>query len=339
MKSLITCISFFGLLSSAAPTWNLLDLFHEHRDVSLARRATETTYTSCIKHPTQKKCQPVPIDYSFEVTVPVIPEHFEAPAVNYGGYHFKLPKQAFSGLLVSFFGNFDANETMSSQTQTIAAQSTSTSITGGVSMSNATATANETTIVAVTFSSGDASSTPNSAAASAQTNVSVTSTSSSGSANSQASAIASADGTVAITTSANLSDSAVANAQSVQNEQQAAAATSCVAQNSGASASAEEITSVQFTTANGTTVTSVAFAACEAGLLAPAEMSAATSSSSGSVASVNGVSATVVCDGVESTNRRVSTTFRVRVLGVWSPLMGFTGAMFGQRVQDAEASC
>ncbi|KAK5708621.1 hypothetical protein LTR17_020511 [Elasticomyces elasticus] len=335
MKSLVTCVLLFGLLTSAAPTGNLLDIFHERRDVSLARRATESSYTSCIKHPTQKKCQPVPIDYSFEVTVPVLTDHFEAPAVNYGGYHFKLPKQAFSGLLVSFFGNFDANETMTSQTQTIAVQTTSTSVIGGNSMSNATATANETTIVAVTFSSGNASS----AAASAQTNVSVTSTSSSGSANSQASAIASADGTVAIITSANLADSAAADAQSVQNEQEAAAATSCVAQNSGASASAEEITSVQFTTSNGTTVTSVAFAACEAGLLAPAEMSAATSSSSGSVASVNEVSASVVCDGVESTNQRVSTTFRVRVLGVWSPLMGFTGALSGQRVQDAEASC
>lgn len=49
---------------------------------------------------------------------------------------------------------------------------------------------------------------------------------------------------------------------------------------------------MQFTTATGTTVTSVAYAACAAGLTAPAEADAI--SSSGSLATVNGVSASVV---------------------------------------------
>ena len=94
---------------------------------------------------------------------------------------------------------------------------------------------------------------------------------------------------------------------------------------------------MQFNTANGTTVISVAYAACAAGLVAPSENNS--TSSSGSMASVNGVSASVVCDGVQSTNQRQKTTFRISVLGVWSPLTGFAGAIIGQRVADVEASC
>ena len=198
-------------------------------------------------------------------------------------------------------------------------------------MTNATALANTTTIVAITFSSGNASS----AAAAAQQNSTTTSTSSSGTADSQASAVANANGVVTITTSA--SDTNAANTQSLANERQAAAATSCVAQNSGATAEAREITSVQFTTANGTTVYSVAYAACAAGLAAPAEVNA--TSSSGSMASVSGVSANVICDGVASTHQTQSTTFSLRVLGKWGPLTGFAGAIVGQRVAQVQESC
>ena len=326
MRSLVTCISICSLLASATPIWKRYDIFHARRAVALA------SYKSCEKHADQKKCQPVSIDYNFQVTVPVLTQSFsaQAPSVDFGGLHIRLPKEALSGELVSFFGNFENNQTTSSQTQ-ITTQSDSTSVADGTSTSNATATANSTTIVAVTFSSGNASS----AAGSAQQDSTVTSTSSSGSADSQASAVADANGIVTITTSA--TDTSVANMQSLRNEQEAAAATSCVAQNDGASAEAEAITIVQFTTANGTLVTSTAYAACCAGLVAPSEVNA--TSSSGSIASVGGVSANVFCNGVESTSQTQSTTFRLRVLGTWGPLTGFQGAITGRRVAEVEESC
>ena len=94
---------------------------------------------------------------------------------------------------------------------------------------------------------------------------------------------------------------------------------------------------MQFTTATGTTVTSVAYAACAAGLTAPADADAI--SSSGSLATVNGVSASVVCNGATSTNQEESTTFSFRLLGVWSPITGFLGAITGQRVAETEVCC
>lgn len=155
MKSVIACVSLFCLLASAAPTWNPLAIFHKRRDVSLGHGSKP--YEFCVRHPKHWKCQPVAIEYGFEVTVPVLLNQPEPPVVKYGGLHFRIPQQALSGLLISFFGNFEANQTTSSQTQVIATQTDSTALTGGVSMSNATATANETAIVAITFSSGNAS--------------------------------------------------------------------------------------------------------------------------------------------------------------------------------------
>lgn len=97
-----------------------------------------------------------PIDFSFAVSVSTIVEVADlTPTVHYGGYRFALPSHAVSGLLVSFLGNFDANQTTASQITTV---TDSMSLVGGVSFTNASASANETTIVAMTFSSGNASS-------------------------------------------------------------------------------------------------------------------------------------------------------------------------------------
>jgi hypothetical protein len=151
---------------------------------------------------------------------------------------------------------------------------------------------------------------PYSAAGAAQDTTSDDSTSSSGNANSTA--IANAAGDVSIVTNATVA--AMSNAQSVQNERQAAAATSCAADNDGASASADGITTVSFTSANGTHVNSVAYAACSAGVTAPSTPDSG-SSSSGSQASISGVSATVICDGSSTTVVDDNSSYAITVKG------------------------
>jgi hypothetical protein len=175
---------------------------------------------------------------------------------------------------------------------------------------------------------------PYSAAGAAQDTTSDDSTSSSGNANSTA--IANAAGDVSIVTNATVA--AMSNAQSVQNERQAAAATSCAADNDGASASADGITTVSFTSANGTHVNSVAYAACSAGVTAPSTPDSG-SSSSGSQASISGVSATVICDGSSTTVVDDNSSYAITVKGVYCQTSGFSGAIVGQRVAHAEAEC
>ena len=52
------------------------------------------------------------IDFSFAVSVPTIANVSDlTPTINYGGYRFALPRDAINGLLVSFLGNFDTNQT------------------------------------------------------------------------------------------------------------------------------------------------------------------------------------------------------------------------------------
>lgn len=107
-------------------------------------------------HVSCKTGKTYPVNLSFAVIVPTIADVADlTPTINYGGYRFALPHDALSGLLVSFLGNFNSNQTTTSQITTV---SNSTSLVGGVSYTNATASANETTIVAITYSSGNASS-------------------------------------------------------------------------------------------------------------------------------------------------------------------------------------
>ncbi|KAG9744790.1 hypothetical protein KCU73_g8046, partial [Aureobasidium melanogenum] len=272
---------------------------------------------------TANKC--VPLDTTFQLNVP----HGSTalPQINYAGYNWNIPKAAAEGTLVSFFGNFHKNETTSSQITTV---TNSTSDPNGKSMSNATGSANGTTVVSTTFASGNASS----AAGAAQNTTSDSSTSSTGNANSTA--IANAAGQVTIVTNATVADAS--DAQSLQNERQAAAATSCAADNNGASASAEEISTVTFTTANGTRIESTAYAACSAGVLAPSTADTG-SSSSGSQASISQVSASVTCDGTTTTVVDGETSYAITVKGSYCQVSGFSGAITGQRVAHAEAEC
>lgn len=173
-----------------------------------------------------------------------------------------------------------------------------------------------------------------SAAGAAQNTTSDSSTSSTGNANSTA--IANAAGQVTIVTNATVADAS--DAQSLQNERQAAAATSCAADNNGASASAEEISTVTFTTANGTRIESNAYAACSAGVLAPSTADSG-SSSSGSQASISQVSASVTCDGTTTTVVDGETSYAITVKGSYCQVSGFSGAIAGQRVAQAEAEC
>ncbi|KAI4719702.1 hypothetical protein E4T48_04157 [Aureobasidium sp. EXF-10727] len=275
------------------------------------------------KKTTTEKCYP--LDTSFQLNVPH--GSTKLPPINFGGYMWNIPKAAVEGNLVSFFGNFHKNQTTSSQITTV---TNSTSVSGGNSMSSASGSANGTTIVSTTFSSGNAAS----AAGAAQDTTSDTSTASSGNANSTA--IANAAGQITIVTNATVADAS--NAQSVQNERQAAAATSCAADNDGASASADEINSVTFTSADGLHFDSVAYAACAAGVVAPSTGDSG-SSSSGSQASVSGVSATVTCDGTTSTVTDGSTSYVIVAKGSYCTVSGFSGAIAGQRAAHAEAEC
>ncbi|THZ20194.1 hypothetical protein D6C89_07335 [Aureobasidium pullulans] len=285
--------------------------------------ASQVLAVPATKKATAEKCYP--LDTTFQLNVPH--GSTELPLINYGGYKWKIPKAAVRGTLVSFFGNFQNNQTTSSQITTV---SNSTTVEGGDSTSSATGFANGTTIITTTFSSGNASS----AAVGAQDTSSSTSTSSSGNGNSTA--IANAVGQVTILTNATVAEAS--NAQSVQNERQAAAATSCAADNDGASASADEITTVTFTTANGTKIDSVAYAACSAGVVAPSTAGSG-SSSSGSQASVSQVSASVTCDGTTTTVVDDETSYAITVKGSFCQQSGFSGAIVGQRVAHAEAEC
>jgi hypothetical protein len=102
------------------------------------------------KKATAEKCYP--LDTTFQLNVPH--GSTELPLINYGGYMWKIPKAAVRGTLVSFFGNFQNNQTTSSQITTV---SNSTTVEGGDSTSSATGFANGTTIITTTFSSGNAS--------------------------------------------------------------------------------------------------------------------------------------------------------------------------------------
>lgn len=95
---------------------------------------------------------------------------------------------------------------------------------------------------------------------------------------------------------------------------------------------------MSFQTGSGTNVTSTAYAACSAGLVAPSSGS----SSSGSQATVSGVTAMVTCNGVTTTNTQSTTIFRVMIVGTYcigGSTPGFTGAITGQRIADSQAKC
>lgn len=97
-----------------------------------------------------QKCYP--LDTKFQLNVPHSSNGL--PPINYAGYTWKLPNTAAQGNLVSFFGNFHNNQTTSSQITTV---TNSTSVSSGSSMSSASGSANGTTVVSTTFSSGNAS--------------------------------------------------------------------------------------------------------------------------------------------------------------------------------------
>lgn len=150
-------------------------------------------------------------------------------------------------------------------------------------------------------------------------------------------ATANAAGVVTINTNATVANAS--DAQSIQNQRAGAAATSCAADNTGASASAEEITTVTLQTGQGETVTSVAYAACQAGLQPLASGQDSGSSSLGSTTTISGVSATITCDGVTTTNTESETIFHVVIDGTYCKKARFSGAITGQRTAETEAEC
>jgi hypothetical protein len=122
---------------------------------SLATTIALASLTQVLAVPATKKAvaqKCYPLDTTFQLNVPH--GSTDLPPINYAGYEWKFPKAAAQGNLVSFFGNFHNNQTTSSQITTV---TNSTSVSGGSSMSSATGSANGTTVVSTTFSSGNAS--------------------------------------------------------------------------------------------------------------------------------------------------------------------------------------
>lgn len=122
---------------------------------SLATTIAFASITQVLAVPTTKKAiaeKCYPLETTFQLNVPH--GSTDLPPINYAGYEWKFPKAAAQGNLVSFFGNFHNNQTTSSQITTV---TNSTSVSGGRSMSSASGSANGTTIVSTTFSSGNAS--------------------------------------------------------------------------------------------------------------------------------------------------------------------------------------
>lgn len=292
----------------------------------------------------------IPLDYSFGVRVPTSSNSAASNPLTLliGGYQIPLPLAAQSGTLVSWIANYADGKAYNTQftsivpsaPRNITTNSTSTSTSGGPSLTNATALADgrEARVVTTSFSSGNASS----AAAAALDGNTSTSTSSSGRSNSTAVATSDALGRVFIFTSANTANAL--NSQSLKNARGAEAASSCASDSGpGATAQAAQINSLYIpiaTSPDGTQTTwlkSSAYAACSAGVAAPEKGSGG--SSSGSRASFAGVSSSVSCDGVTSSEQEKSTTFRVVVKGRYTLLKGFSGAVGGQRVAESQSMC
>jgi hypothetical protein len=290
-----------------------------------------------------------PIDYSFGVRVPTSsnPSSSNPLALLLNGYQVQIPLIANSGTLVSWIANYRDGKPYNTQftsinpsaPRNITTDSESTSQQGGSRVTNATALADgrQARVVTTSFSSGNAAS----AAAAALDGTTSDSTSSSGASNSTAVATSNAVGEVLILTSANTANAL--NSQSIKNAQGAEAASSCAADSGpAASAQAEQVNSlyIPIGTSPGGKDTywlkSSAYAACAAGVDAPNQGG---SSSSGSQASLTGVSSSVTCNGVTSNEQMKSTTYRVSVKGRYTLLKGFSGAVGGQRVADSKSQC
>ena len=111
---------------------------------------TQVQAVPATKKAAAEKCYP--LSTTFQLNVPH--GSTQLPLINYAGYKWNFPKAITQGNLVSFFGNFHNNQTTSSQITTV---TNSTSVEGGSSMSSASGSANGTTVVSNTFSSGNAS--------------------------------------------------------------------------------------------------------------------------------------------------------------------------------------
>ncbi|RMZ66807.1 het domain-containing [Pyrenophora seminiperda CCB06] len=292
----------------------------------------------------------IPVNLVFGVQVQTSSSPSTSPiTLLLSGYRIPVPIPAQSGLLISWLANYadsvpyntQLNLLNPSAPRNITTDSTSVSQDGGPSISNATASADgrQARVISTTYSSGNAAS----AAAAALDGTTSTSTSSSGDSNSTAVATSNALGQVLIaTTSANTA--AVLNTQSLQNARGAEAATSCAADSApSASSSASQLNSLYIPIGklpNGDEqwIKSEAVAACKAGVEAPM-VDEGGSSSSGSQASLTGVSSMARCDGVSSTEMKGSTTFRVGVVGVYTLGKGFGGAVGGERVARSRSEC
>jgi hypothetical protein len=289
----------------------------------------------------------IPVDFSFGVRVPTSLTSTSSPGLLVNGYQFTFPRATKSGSLISWLGNYENGEVYNSQLtflnpyapRNITTNSTSNSEDGGNSFTNATALADvqNARVVTTSFSSGDAAS----AAAGALDGTTSTSTSSSSNSNSTAVATANSLGEVIILTSANTAEAL--NSQSIINAKGAEAASSCAADSGPAgSAEAEQINGVLIPmgqSRDGTKMYwlySSAYAACAAGVEAPNQGG---SSSSSSQSTLTGVRSTAMCNGVTSTQRDMSTTFKVTVKGHYTLSMGFSGAIGGQRVASSASQC
>lgn len=291
----------------------------------------------------------LPIDFSFGVRVPTSsnPSSSNPLALLLNGYQIQIPLIAKSGTLVSWIANYADGKPYNTQftsinpsaPRNITTDSDSTSQQGGNSFTNATALADgrQARVITTSFSSGNAAS----AAAAALDGTTSSSTSSSGASNSTAVATTNALGEVLILTSANTANAL--NSQSIQNARGAEAASSCAADSGpAASAEAEQINSLYIpigTSPDGKDtywLKSSAYAACSAGVDAPTQGG---SSSSGSQASLTGVSSSVTCNGATSNDQTKSTTYKVSVKGRYTLLKGFNGAVGGQRVADSQSRC
>lgn len=288
----------------------------------------------------------LPIDYSFEVSVPTSMSSGSPYVLIPGIYQVKIPQISKSGSLISWLGNYASGKAYNTQLtlldprapRNITTNSTSNSQEGGNSFTNATALADDlkSRVITTSYSSGNAGS----AAAGALDGTDSTSTSSSGASNSTAVATANVLGDVVIFTSANTAHAL--NSESILNAGRSEAATSCAADNGAAASSQAEQTETLLipigTTPDGDEqyLKSSSYASCSAGVDAPSQSG---SSSSGSQASLLGTRSSATCNGVTSTQQDSSTRFRVSVKGRYSVLRGFSGAIGGQRAASSKSQC
>ncbi|SMR53029.1 unnamed protein product [Zymoseptoria tritici ST99CH_1E4] len=263
------------------------------------------------------------------------------------GYNYNLNYNQLSQTIVSTENYFASKAASTTSTNSLAppnndaiqTDSDSTTLDGGASYTNISATADTNLVSAFSFSDGDAAS----SGGAIQRRKTISSTSSSGTADSTATVTGSTN-PVSIFSSADV-PSASTSTTLQGSPQDALAAGTCAAAANGASASAQVVTTVTYPIGSGgrsATSGSVSSIFCESGVSARSSGAASGSGTSTGLARAaltdGGVSAQVSCNGKTTSSSAPTVGWTVNVQGTMSG-SSFNGNVIAVRTARAEVRC